>query len=388
MANFLRLIAVLFLVASSPAFAIWNTKPEAKAACLEAVAIYQGGLCESPWKICDCNSVQEPYLEYEGAVKLTITRPQEPEYAYTDFFPYIAGDPPPDCESRNTDPEQAPGSRLSLAEDVGTRCVAGCALEPVDMIETVQGRVQGQPAVFYRYTQTYSGELCEDDTPPEETDFSPDPADPDRVCNPQAGVCVTGDDTEYCTFNLDGTPSACVPATDYDEDGTPDEDDPYPDDQQNGDDEGEGNETDNSASGGGTCGAAPACSGDGIACAILFQTWKTRCAVEKLDASGGVPGGEDGGVDTTGMGNANDFGHAGVTAADAWRPEGEGTAPQFDMGGWLGGSRSCPSLPVIDVMGVTLDFNNADLCWFMAIGGQLVLVFAALACIRIYGRVF
>lgn len=312
------------------------------------------------------------------------------EYNCQSYTPYSAyswkkGPTSTDCENRNNDPEQAPGTRLALADAPTSRCVGGCALDVQEPLETVPGRVQGQPVVFYRWTQSYTGETCDGTTPAEETDFSE--TEDERQCIPSQGICLDeNDNQEYCTFNPDGTPSTCVPATDYDNDGTPDVDDPYPDDTDNGDDSGEGDEKDNSASGGATCGGAPACSGDGIACAILFQTWKTRCAVENLDGDGGVPGGEEGGVDLTGMGNANDFGDAGVTADDAWRPEGEGDEPELDTAGWLGGSRACPSLPVVEAMGVTLDFNNPDLCSFMSIGANLILVFAALASIRIYSR--
>lgn len=296
------------------------------------------------------------------------------------------------CDGLNDDPETAPGSRLCVAEACVPSCKGGCELDIVgNPLETVPGRVQGQPVVYYRFDQTYTGETC---TPgePAEDDFSEQ--DEGKQCVPSLGICVTEDgENEYCTFNPDGTPSACVPAVDYDNDGTPDEEDTQPGDPENGADDGEGDEGDNAASGGGTCGAAPACSGDGIACAILYQTWATRCAVVNLDLDGGAPGGEEGGgVDTAGMGDANDFGDAGVSAADAWRPGvGEEGGPSgvtdFDTTGWLGGSRSCPVFPVVDVLGVSIDFNFEDLCWFMGIGAQLVLVFAALSSIKIVSRV-
>lgn len=297
------------------------------------------------------------------------------------------------CDALNDNPETAPGSRLCVAESCVPSCKGGCELDIVgDPLETVAGRVQGQPVVYYRFDQSYTGDTCTEGAPPED-DFSEQ--DEGKQCVPSLGVCVTADgENEYCTFNPDGTPSACVPAVDYDEDGTPDEEDTQPGDPDNGADDGEGDEGDNAASGGGTCGAAPSCSGDGIACAILYQTWATRCAVVNLDldSGGGPPGEDEGGVDTTGMGDANDFGDAGVSAADAWRPGvGEEGGPpgvgDFDTTGWLGGARSCPVFPVVDVLGVSIDFNFEDLCWFMGIGAQLVLVFAALSSIKIVSRV-
>ena len=45
------------------------------------------------------------------------------------------------------------------------------------------------------------------------------------------------------------------------------------------------------AGGGQTCGAAPSCTGDPINCQVLFQAWKTRCAVEGTPVAGGVCGG-------------------------------------------------------------------------------------------------
>ena len=39
-------------------------------------------------------------------------------------------------------------------------------------------------------------------------------------------------------------------------------------------------ESGGTASGGGSCSTAPSCNGDQIACATLFQSWSTRCAIE------------------------------------------------------------------------------------------------------------
>lgn len=65
----------------------------------------------------------------------------------------------------------------------------------------------------------------------------------------------------------DGVPNGSDP--DKDGDGIPNADDP--------DEEGDDNEAD----GGGTCTNRPSCSGDQVLCAVLFQQWKTRCALEE-----------------------------------------------------------------------------------------------------------
>lgn len=310
-------------------------------------------------------------------------------------FYYVKGPTADQCDARNSDPAQAPGPGLYLDSQVGDRCVGGCTLTIVgDPIEVVQGRVQGQSANFYRFNREYAGP-CSGEDPPDSSELIPTDDGPE--CNADLGVCVTPDGkTEYCTFNPDGSPSSCVPAEDYDNDGILDEDDADPGDAQDSTDQGEGDEKDNVASGGASCSTAPSCTGDGIACATLYQQWKTRCAVEALqiEVDVNVPPGEYQEIQAGDLGNANDFGDAGVTASDAWRPNGtgngNGTNPTFDDSGWLA-SRSCPVIPVVStsIMGnaISIDFNNPQLCWFLSIGAQLVLVFAALASIRIYWKV-
>ncbi len=44
------------------------------------------------------------------------------------------------------------------------------------------------------------------------------------------------------------------------------------------------------AGGGQTCGAAPSCSGDPVNCQVLYQAWKTRCAVEGTPLTAGACG--------------------------------------------------------------------------------------------------
>lgn len=62
-------------------------------------------------------------------------------------------------------------------------------------------------------------------------------------------------------------------------------------------------------------------------------------------------------------------------------PGGDG---ELDTGGF-GYGNSCPQLPSINVMGTTIDFNvhAADMCRWIQLAGQIVLVLAALASLRI-----
>lgn len=288
---------------------------------------------------------------------------------------------PEQCEARNSDPEQAPGPALFRDQEVGARCVGGCELDIVgDPTEVVQGRVQGQPANFYRFNRQYSGQTCDGTDPPGENEFEESDNEDGAQCNVSAGVCVTPEgDTEYCTFNEDGTPSVCVPAIDYDEDGIPDPEDTQPGDPENGADDGEGDESDNAASGGGSCGAAPTCTGDGIACAILYQTWATRCAVVALDGTGSGPGG-DGEDDETGTFDPNSAAGQGTDPhpdISAVREDVEGSeilAGLDDSG--FGLSRSCPalSLPEFEIAGYTAEMPWEKLCGWLEILAAVILL--------------
>lgn len=67
---------------------------------------------------------------------------------------------------------------------------------------------------------------------------------------------------------------------DTDGDGIPNADDPTPN-GSSGDGDGTGG-GENSLTGGGNCEDKPDCKGDPIECAIVWQTWKTRCAAEQI----------------------------------------------------------------------------------------------------------
>lgn len=445
MDNLRRLIAVLFLLTLSPF---------TRAACIQA----EGAT------VCDSQSEAQAYLISNSEINDGASGPFARLVPYTPY-PYISNSPPHDgrevfgryqCyQTLNgvdyncyTSPnagvwwwggavpdacgEAVGGSGYSLRTSptwppsgIGCSSYGGenCATI-VDVVSSPSAS-NGPDGTVYTYgaQHTFTGSACPTGEEPDQ-DVVDTPPDPDGWrCDPATGTCLDPENNpNTCTFNPDGSRSACVrtpPAPDpTDPPPTPDPDPTDPNDNRN-------------ASGGGSCNAAPACGGDPIDCAQLWQQWKTRCAIEvpenatgrscsngvatslncsnmdparclelqvateaacslaKIAANDGE-GGDDGGVDTDGMGDPNDFGDSGISAADAWMPDGEGPggngSSSFDTSGFLSG-RSCPVMPVVDVMGTTIDFNFPQLCWFMGIGANLVLLFAALASIKIVSRV-
>ena len=306
---------------------------------------------------------------------------------------YPLGPTSDQCDARNNDPEQAPGPGLYLDSAVADKCVGGCTLTVVgNPIEVVQGRVQGQPANFYRFNRQYAG-ACSDPETSDGNEFQPTPDDPSKKCNPSAGVCVQSNgDTEYCTFDQQGNPLTCVPAVDYDNDGVSDEDDEEPGTPTNEGDDGRGDESDNSASGGASCsGPAPSCSGDQIACYTLYQQWKTRCAVEGLSlkfSGGGIPGEDpDDQFDASAERSALDAlypdgdGLDGVSPSDAWATGEGGTfdSSRFGTGG------GCPAFPNFQILGQTFQ-RPAVFCDIVAVIRLLVLASGFLYCASIVLR--
>lgn len=205
-----------------------------------------------------------------------------------------------------------------------------------------------------------------------------------------------GDGTPDTT---DAKPTDPTEHADTDGDGIGDNADPMPNDPTNGEDTGVGDESDNTSNGGGTCNAPPSSSGDAIAAQIAYQTWATRCAVEKLNAmstgNNGTIGGGGGGTDMTAtnakldgiktgtdalkdafdVGDADlDQGSASGTTADIWSEETE--SPSFDMGGF-GLSRSCPSPPTITLGGHTRTIDTDALCSLSEVIAALVIMMTA-----------
>ncbi|MEM1188117.1 MAG: virulence factor TspB C-terminal domain-related protein [Pseudomonadota bacterium] len=109
------------------------------------------------------------------------------------------------------------------------------------------------------------------------------PLDPDPTTStPRPDPDIDGDGIpDYNDGDMDGDGIPNSTDSDADGDGVADVDDGQiggsaPDPRELG-----------SASGGGTCAQRPQCSGDPIACAILWQSWSTRCAIEEPDIPNG-----------------------------------------------------------------------------------------------------
>jgi|GEM_PF-4980976 len=272
----------------------------------------------------------------------------------------------------------------------------------------------GEGVIAYRMKATYTGSSCSLEPPTDEA--GSDDAGDGWTCDPNTGLCTDPNGQgKLCSFNPDGSRSACVdyaPGNGSDPSPTEDDKPEDPRDKQ-------------TASGGGTCTQAPACtSKNPIECAMLWQQWKTRCALEKegtvsgagctngvpttlnctnMDAGRcfqlqkqhetacylGVSGDSEDGID---WGSADqslgEFTGSGQGWADGNGGNGDGSGPstpELDDSGFLGGSRSCPTLPQVNVFGTVLDFDLGPFCGFLAIGSNLVLLFAALAAGRIIG---
>lgn len=260
-----------------------------------------------------------------------------------------------------------------------------------------------------------------------------------NVCEPKEGECPAGTTRDLqgmCrSMDDDGDPNKCPAGQVKGGDGTckPDE---------NNDGEPDGDSDTGTFSGGESCKVPPMCAGDAIQCgqakiqwridcntrrnqkisgggcapnsmpvcvgescdlmqyAQLMQAWNTRCAVEKLareagDGNGNGEGQGDPDFDgaAAGAGDANAIGSDGVTSNDAFTDQsanngGAGGVPggtgELDASG-LGFTRGCPNLPSVTVLGTTVDFNSAGvpLCDWMRLGGQFVLIIAAVVAVRI-----
>lgn len=263
-----------------------------------------------------------------------------------------------------------------------------------------------------------------------------------NVC--KSGEAMSSQGT--CAKDSDGDGIVDSEDDDIDGDGIPNKDDPdadgdgVPDDQQEG--EGPGKKEKVEASGGDTCDRPPSCSGNPIDCLQariqwridcntrkkanisgghcgvggmpicagdgcderehqqLIQQWKAACLLEKIAANsagspGGNPGGGDQGTvptpDTSGVadGDLADQVPEDMTKDSAHSDEsgyGSGNGPPgsdgFNTSGY-GWSRSCPSLPTIDVFGQAITLNIGPFCNWMALGGWLVLIVSSLVSLRI-----
>lgn len=180
----------------------------------------------------------------------------------------------------------------------------------------------------------------------------------------------------------------------------------------------DGDEDGNSASGGGSCTEPPVVEGDPALGMIALQTWETRCALEKIGevtVTGDIgdcnspfsvegpekdvnvqtmkamraeicPGGQ---TASEGDGDAIDW--SGLDGPDS--AEGSGLFVTEEIGAdgldttGLGFMRTCPTIPPIDVMGTTIQFDNSVMCDWLELGGQIMLILAALVSVRIMAGV-
>jgi len=140
---------------------------------------------------------------------------------------------------------------------------------------------------------------------------------------------------------------------------------------------------------GGSCAAIPVCTGekcDAMEYAQLLQQWRATCALEKIAARDGTGGGggDAGVVDLlTGPGSINSNAGGGDSLEDGnpWADEGEEYEPDASGYGW---SRSCPSPPSFTLPGGhSVQINLTPLCNWVSLGGSLVLILAGLLSLRI-----
>lgn len=126
------------------------------------------------------------------------------------------------------------------------------------------------------------------------------------------------------------------------------------------------------AGGGGTCGAAPVCSGDAIACNVLFQSWQTRCAVEALSGTG-TPG--DGDFPTA---DGSKLWGVSINPADA----------PLDDRGFLGlpGGGQCPDMGTLEFMGEAYAINDWLPCEALRVLAALILAGGFIQAAFIIGR--
>lgn len=138
-----------------------------------------------------------------------------------------------------------------------------------------------------------------------------------------------------------------------------------------GDDDGKGK---GSASGGGTCGSPPVCSGDAPTCAVVTQTWLARCGSTLGDANG------NGQPDWTEIDKTKDDGY-GVEETGLSSVFGEVTVDGsgLDTSGWVG--NSCPALPQAGML--HLDEYQTFFCDWLALVRAIVLICAAFVSVRI-----
>lgn len=135
-----------------------------------------------------------------------------------------------------------------------------------------------------------------------------------------------------------------------------------------GKDDGDG-EDKGKVSGGGDCKSPPTVSGgDPLTGELVRQQWYVRCGNPNADPSDLDPGHYLG---------------EGEPSADGLIVEGEEIgADGLNIAGF-GWSSSCPQIPNVTINGRTITFDTSVFCNWLHLGGQLVLIMAALLSLRI-----
>lgn len=151
-----------------------------------------------------------------------------------------------------------------------------------------------------------------------------------------------------------------------------------------------------SSSGGGSCDAPPACTGESIQCNILYQTWSTRCEAQRIaNGDGGTGEGEGVGADVKDIKDklTDVFGNdeidstgpiPGLSVRDITID-----SSMLDESG-LGLSRACPAVMaqplVYSFMGSTQSIDFSPYCQLLEIVGALIVVLASYVALRILLR--
>jgi hypothetical protein len=116
----------------------------------------------------------------------------------------------------------------------------------------------------------------------------------------------------------------------------------------------------------------------------MIMQWRTACALERM-GEGGPGGGDNSDLIEliTGPGSISpDLGGTGDMPGGDGPPWGDGEEVDPDDSGF-GYSSSCPQPPSFTIGGQTISIDMTVFCDWVALGGSIVLIMAALACVRI-----
>lgn len=131
-----------------------------------------------------------------------------------------------------------------------------------------------------------------------------------------------------------------------------------------------------SASGGQDCNSPPICSGDAPTCAVVSQTWLSRCKPDWYDKNGdGTPDWVSNGLDSVGP-SVPDTPVGSVVTTDT-----SGTSA-IDESGWAG--NTCPQLPSLTLFGKEMTYGDQSLfCSWLATLRPIFLLFCGFIAARI-----